>query len=775
MRFLFFTLLLTPFLGPCQTETPVAAPSPIHIIPQPRTVEPLSGQFTLNARTRLYFPADQPDWEMATQYFMALAQGPTGFQLVAQPMRQAAMKPRANSIYFVKNKDITEAEGYRLEVRNTYIMVHASTAAGAFYAVQTLRQLFPPELNGSAKSATTQWSAPACTIQDAPRFGYRGLHLDVGRHFFPVAFIKRYIDLLALHKLNRFHWHLTEDQGWRIEIKRYPALQTVAAFRKETMVGHYTDLPRRFDGQRYGGYYTQDEVREVVEYARRRFVTVVPEIELPGHAKAALSAYPELGCTGGPYEAHTEWGVVEDVFCAGNDQTFTFLDNVLEEVCALFPGQYIHIGGDECPKTRWTACSKCQARKKAEGLKDEHELQSYFIRQAEKMLAKRGKKLIGWDEILEGGLAPSATVMSWRGTQGGIDAAKAGHDVIMTPGSHCYFDHYQSDPTTEPVAIGGFLPLEKVYDYEPVPAELTAEQGKYILGAQANVWTEYMKTSDYVEYMAYPRVCALSEVVWSAKERKSWPDFAARLKTHFVRLDALKVNYAKSYFDLKAEFTGGKVALRGNDPALAMRYTLDGSEPTAASTLFTEPFRLEKTATVKAAAFQHNAKAGKTMSVHYAIHKASGKPYVLSKKPVQYAGGETYALTNGVSGALKSWNSWVGLVNHDIDPVIDFGAATAFDSIGIGFLCARWSYIYPPISAEAFVSDDGAAFRSIGKVTIDGEKDVTSGTTGRLRLSTPAARGRFLKVIVKGTGTVPADRKGAGEGAWLFIDEIAVY
>jgi hexosaminidase len=775
MRYLFFTLLLLPLLGPCQTDAIPAGGQPIRIIPQPRVVEPKEGQFTLNAQTRLYFPDGQPDWEMAVQYFMALVQAPTGFQLMAQPMQRTVFKPRSNAIYFVKNEEITAAEGYRMEVRNTYIMVQARTAAGAFYAVQTLRQLFPPELNGSAKAPAVHWSAPACIIDDAPRFGYRGLHLDVGRHFFPVAFIKRYIDLLALHKLNRFHWHLTEDQGWRIEIKRYPALQTVAAFRKETMVGHYTDLPRRFDGQRYGGYYTQEEVREVVEYARRRFVTVVPEIELPGHAKAALAAYPELGCTGGPYETHTEWGVVEDVFCAGNDQTFTFLDNVLEEVCALFPGQYVHIGGDECPKTRWEACPKCQQRKKTEGLKDEHELQSYVIRQAEKILAKRGKKLIGWDEILEGGLAPSATVMSWRGVQGGIDAAKAGHDVIMTPGTHCYFDHYQSDPTTEPVAIGGFLTLEKVYSYEPVPAELTAEQGKYILGAQANLWTEYIRTTDYAEYMAYPRACALAEVVWSDPARKNWPDFAARLKTHFARLEALKVNYAKSYFDLKADFTGGKVTLSGNDPAAAIHYTLDGSEPTAASARFEGPLGLAKTTTVKAAAFQQNAKVGKTMRVHYAIHKASGKPYTLSKKPEQYAGGETYALTNGVSGALKTWNNWVGLVNHDIDPLIDFGAATTFDSIGIGFLCARWSYIYPPVSAEAFVSDDGKTFRSIGKVALDGEKDVTSGTTGRLRVATPGASGRFLKVVIQGTGVVPVGRKGAGEGAWLFVDEIAVH
>ncbi|HNM28087.1 MAG TPA: family 20 glycosylhydrolase, partial [Saprospiraceae bacterium] len=340
-------------------------------------------------------------------------------------------------------------------------------------------------------------TAPCCTIADAPRFAYRGLHLDVGRHFFPVEYIKRYIDLMAFHKVNVFHWHLTDDQGWRIEIKKYPKLNTVAVCRDSTLIGHNADQPRRFDGKPYCGFYTQEEIKEVVAYARERFITIVPEIEMPGHALAALSAYPELGCTGGPYKAAGSWGVFEDVFCAGNDETFRFVEEVLAEVCALFPGPYVHVGGDECPKTRWKNCPKCQARMKAEGLKDEHELQSYFIRRAENILAAHGKKLIGWDEILEGGLAPSATVMSWRGTEGGIAAAREHHDVIMTPTSNCYLDYYQSkNVDNEPLAIGGYLPIEQVYAYEPVPDELTPEETRYILGVQANVWTEYIDTPD---------------------------------------------------------------------------------------------------------------------------------------------------------------------------------------------------------------------------------------------------------------------------------------
>ncbi len=371
------------------------------------------------------------------------------------------------------------------------------------------------------------------------------MHLDICRHFFDVGFIKRYLDLLALHKLNAFHWHLTEDQGWRMPIARYPRLTEVGGYRLETLVGHYGDQPHRFDGTRYGGSYTREEVVEVVRYAQERFITVIPEIEMPGHALAALSAYPELSCTGGPFEPATLWGVFDDVYCAGKDSVFAFLANVLGEVADLFPGPYVHVGGDECPKTRWKECPRCRERIGAEGLKDEPELQSWFIRRIEAILAAHGKKLIGWDEILEGGLAPQATVMSWRGMQGGIDAATQGHDVIMAPGSHCYFDHYQAEPAGEPLAIGGLTTLAKVYAFEPTPAELDADAARHVLGAQANVWTEYMDTPEKVEYMALPRMCALAEVVWSPAEARSWEGFLQRLDRHGKRLDAMGVNYRR--------------------------------------------------------------------------------------------------------------------------------------------------------------------------------------------------------------------------------------
>lgn len=427
-------------------------------------------------------------------------------------------------------------EGYALAVNDDGVNIAAQSGAGLFYGVASLLQLIQDDK-----------SIPFVDIVDYPRFPYRGLHLDVGRHMFPPSFVKKYIDLLARHKMNRFHWHLTEDQGWRIEIKKYPKLQEVGAFRKETLVGHSSrdHSKDKYDGQRYGGFYTQDEIKDIVQYATDRHVTIVPEIEMPGHAMAALASYPNLGCTGGPYEVATRWGVFPDVYCAGKEDTFVFLQDVLDEVMALFPGEYIHIGGDECPKVRWEKCPYCQKRIKTEHLKDEHELQSYFIQRIEKYINSKGRKIIGWDEILEGGLAPNATVMSWRGEDGGIDAAKQNHDVVMTPSRWCYLDHYQDTTGTEPLAIGGYLPVSKVYSYEPVPPQLSQEEAKHILGAQGNVWTEYMATPEHVEYMVYPRASAMAEVVWSPKGSRDYNDFLRRMDHHLKYLDALHVNYAK--------------------------------------------------------------------------------------------------------------------------------------------------------------------------------------------------------------------------------------
>jgi hexosaminidase len=427
---------------------------------------------------------------------------------------------------------------YHLEIKPMQIHISASGGQGLFYALTSLYQLMVGAEDGSID---------AMRIKDEPRFQWRGMHLDVARHFFSVAEVKRYIDYLALYKMNTFHWHLTEDQGWRIEIKKYPKLTEVGAYRKGTMVGHYRD--QTWDNLRYGGFYTQDDIREVVAYAADRFITVVPEIEMPGHSLAALAAYPELACTEGPFEVATSWGVFEDVYCP-KEETFEFLENVLLEVMELFPSTYIHIGGDEVPKRRWKECSYCQELMAREGLADEEELQSWFIRRIERFLNSHGRQIIGWDEILEGGLAPNAAVMSWRGTQGGIEAAREQHYVVMSPGSPCYFDHYQAQPTEdEPIAIGGFNPLDKVYAYEPIPAELNATEARFILGAQGNVWTEYMKTFDHVEYMALPRMAALAEVLWTPPAQKEYTDFLHRLKINTQILDFYGANYARHFLE----------------------------------------------------------------------------------------------------------------------------------------------------------------------------------------------------------------------------------
>ncbi|MCF6223495.1 MAG: beta-N-acetylhexosaminidase [Flavobacteriaceae bacterium] len=514
------------------------------IIPKPLKLEILNGRFLINSDTKII---GKKELEKEGAYLAEMLSIPTGENIVFEIGEN---KSKKGTILLALDNSIENEEAYNLSVKYDVITITGKTTKGVFYGIQTLRQLLPNEIESNEKKTNIIWSIPATEIIDSPRYVYRGMHLDVGRHMFPVDFIKKYIDLIALHKMNTFHWHLTEDQGWRIEIKKYPKLTEIGAFRKETLVGHGSTAKkdREYDGKPYGGFYTQEEVKEVVAYATKMHVTVIPEIELPGHSLAAIAAYPELGNTGEQYEVGTRWGVYPEIY-APTDKTFEFLEDVLTEVIALFPSKIIHIGGDEAPKKQWKESKFAQDLIKKEGLKDEHELQSYFIKRIEKFLNSKGRDIIGWDEILEGGLAPNAAVMSWRGTEGGIAAAKQNHYVVMTPGHYCYFDHYQSeDKENEPLAIGGYLPVEKVYSYEPTPKELTEEEQKYILGAQGNVWTEYLKTTDYVEYMILPRMTALAEVVWTSKEGKEWEDFKGRLNHFSKRYDVMGLNYAKHVF-----------------------------------------------------------------------------------------------------------------------------------------------------------------------------------------------------------------------------------
>jgi hexosaminidase len=530
---------------PVAAQTPASPPTSdsasIAIVPKPESLTVTRGRFTVTASTVIY--ADAATADIARRFAASLLPA-TGLSI---PVRVGAAG--SSGIVLERNPRLTRLgnEGYELSVTSRRVSIRARERAGVFYGLQTVRQLLPPEIFRAAKVDSVGWTIPAVRVVDRPRFAWRGAHLDAGRHFMPKEFVKKYIDLLALQKMNTFHWHLTDDPGWRIEIKKYPRLTDVGAWRTQTVVGHQTSRDDstkwQFDGQRHGGFYTQDDVREIVAYARDRFVNVLPEIEMPGHAVAAIAAYPQLGVTGQPTDVGTRWGVYANILNA-EPSTIDFMEDVLTEVMALFPSRFIHVGGDEADKALWKTSPRIQERIKELGLKDEHELQSWFIRQIDAFLTKHNRRLVGWDEILEGGLAPGATVMSWRGTAGGIEAARAGHDVIMAPTTHTYLDYYQSQNTAgEPLAIGGFLPLDKVYSFEPVPAELEEQYRAHILGGQGQVWTEYLPGPKQVEYMAYPRLTALAEVLWTPLAQKDYRDFLGRLETHLRRLSVLDVAY----------------------------------------------------------------------------------------------------------------------------------------------------------------------------------------------------------------------------------------
>nr|MDQ6926144.1 beta-N-acetylhexosaminidase [Candidatus Eremiobacteraeota bacterium] len=512
------------------------------IIPRPARLVPGRGRFEITPHTVIWTDAAGAE---VGRGFARVLEPATGITL---PVRMGGTPP-TGAIVLRRDPSLARLgrEGYALDVRPSGVVARAPEPAGLFYAVQSMRQLLPPAIEREATVPGIRWTMAAVSIEDMPRFTWRGAHLDVGRLFMPKAFVERYIDLIARYKLNTFHWHLTDDQGWRLEIRKYPRLTQVGAWRSQTLIGRQRgqrDTTQwRFDGEPHGGFYTQEDAREIVAYARARFVTVVPEIEMPGHAMAAIAAYPELGVTGAPVSVATRWGVFSDIFNA-RPHTVQFLQDVLTEVLDIFPSPYVHVGGDEADKTKWKASPEIQARIRELGLRNEDELQSWFIRQMDTFLSARGRRMVGWDEILEGGLAPNAVVMSWRGTSGGIQAARAGHDVVMTPGSHTYLDKFQSrDTVGEPIAIGGYLPIDSVYAYEPVPAELAPRDARHVLGTQAQLWTEYMRDARAVEYMAFPRLSALAEVAWTPRDRRDFPDFERRLAIDVERLRARDVNF----------------------------------------------------------------------------------------------------------------------------------------------------------------------------------------------------------------------------------------
>ncbi|WP_266367060.1 glycoside hydrolase family 20 protein [Tellurirhabdus rosea] len=739
-----------------------------NLIPFPARFSGKDGRFTVTAATKVVVePKNAAQLSAA-----ALLAGPLK-TAAGLPVTVATTSPalsKGKHIFFRAHKaGRCGPEGYVLNVSPDRVVIEAETPKGYFYGVQTALQLLPAEIFSRSTSATTAWTMPACDILDRPRYGYRGLMLDAGRYFMPVSFVKKFIDLIALHKMNTFHWHLTEDQGWRIEIKKYPKLTQIGSKRRETLVGHLSEnYPQKFDGQEYGGFYTQEQIKDVVRYAAARHVTIIPEIELPGHATAALAAYPELSCDPTkPYQVATSWGVKDDIFCP-TEPTFTFLQNVLTEVMALFPGKYIHIGGDEVPKTAWKKSPAAQDLMKKLKLKNEDELQSYFIRRIGQFVASKGKAIIGWDEILEGGLAPNAAVMSWRGTKGGIEAARQKHNVIMTPSEFVYLDYYQGNPAQEPLAIGGYLPIEKVYSFEPTPAELTPEQQKYILGVQGNVWTEYISTPQQAEYMAFPRAVAIAEIGWIPQGPRNFEDFAVRLKEHQKRLGYLNVNYSKKLNDIRAvtQFTQDdqlQVRLDKQDSDSKIYYTLNGKTPTTSSLEYFAPIALKKTTTIKAI-----STAGATFEETFYIHRAKGKPYTYTGEAPGSDPQRTKLTDGQVAQSPRNSGDFVRVSAQDLEVVIDLGEVRPVTKVSANFLKRIPARDFPPSSVEISLSQDGNTYKDAIAQPVQYPLE---GTWGILPVIADfkTARARYVRLRAKNAGPAPD-----GRATTVAVDEVVV-
>ena len=691
------------------------------VIPLPQEVA-LSQEFpfNLNDGTIIAYPEHNELLKRNAEFLAEYISQSTGHTLQTEALAPGSEAPKG-AITLGLDPAIGNREGYVLTVKADRVTLNGQTENGVFYGIQTLRKSIP------AETKATSILLPAGSIQDEPRFSYRGMHLDVGRHFFPIEFVKKYIDLLALHNMNTFHWHLTEDQGWRIEIKKYPKLTEIGAWRDRTVIGRNTE---EYDNTRYGGFYTQEQAKEIVKYAGERYITVIPEVDLPGHMLAALAAYPEMGCTGGPYEVCPRWGVFEDVLCIGNEKSMQFLEDVMAEIIDIFPSKYIHIGGDEAPRTRWKKCPKCQARIRTEKLKAdknhtaEDRLQSYCMTRIEKLLNSKGRQIIGWDEILEGGLAPEATVMSWRGEDGGIKSARMGHDVVMTPGNYMYLDFYQADPKTQPYAIGGYTPIKKVYSYNPVPADsLTAEECRHILGVQANTWTEYIQTPEHLEYMMFPRALAVAEIGWTPQELRTWEDFKPRMNAHISKLQGMGIRTFTLSDELEVTMqvdTAGRkieVILDAEKYPAEVRYTTDGSTPVASSALYAGPIIVRDSAYIKAAIFRDGVLQGTPTEKKVDYHRAINKPIHYNSKLYEgYMAGGTNALLDGYRGGLTYLDGrWQGYLD-DLDCVIDMEEETDIHKVSIRFMQLIGPGVFQPGQVELLTSEDGENFISRGIV-----------------------------------------------------------
>lgn len=722
------------------------------IIPTPTTVQYGSGSFRITPNTKIITREKNKDVEAIAKFLSDEIYNASGSRLQIQKKQHSKKLQSTFSLELRPELKNLGDEGYRLVVNNSSVVLSAQKPAGLFWGIQTIRQMLP------MNTVNNSVSLPSVTIEDIPRFPWRGLMLDCCRHFLSKDFIKRYIDLLARYKMNTLHWHLTEDQGWRMEIKKYPKLTEIGAWRTEE------------DGSVYGGYYTQEDMKEVVAYAKQRYINVVPELELPGHSTAALAAYPQFSCAGGPFKVETRWGIFPDVYCAGNDSTFIFLENILSEMIEIFPSAVFHIGGDECPKERWKNCPKCQARIKSEGLKDEHELQSYFIKRIAKFLSSKNKRIVGWDEILEGGLASDAIVQSWRSMDGAAQAVALGNQAIASPSNFTYFN---SDEKT--------LNLKKVYSFDPVPSGLTEAEQKNILGGEACLWTEFAEQSN-VDAKIFPRLLAMAERLWSSAERKDFFEFYDRVRSQYPRLDYDSVKYTINeqpvsilpVFDsLSRKLT---LQLENWEREMQIRYTLDGSEPTHHSLLYQQPFIFQHTATIKAAAFNATTPYGKVSEDKFYIHDALGKVvhYTFLYSP-KYSANQRFGLVDGIRGTQNFFDGkWQGFLKQDVEITIDLGKVIPLHSLAVGFLENIGSYIFLPTSVEFEISLNDTTYTPVMKKEFPVPTQERKPQIENVRATVNTQSGRFIRMKAKNLGLSPDWQAELKEPLWIFIDEILV-
>lgn len=774
-NYILFAVIFVLICASCYDNKEIAN---YQVVPLPHEISlaPDGKAFRLNSKTSVAYPKGNLLLKKNAEFLSGYIREALGYTLEVKAVTDNVKVE--NAIMLTLDPKVEKKEGYVMNITSDVVRIGGKTEQGVFYGIQTLRKSIP------AEAETTGVLLPAGYIKDEPRFSYRGMHLDVCRHFFPIEFVKKYIDLLALHNMNVFHWHLTDDQGWRIEIKKYPKLTEVGSVRKRTVIGKNT---RQYDNTPYGGFYTQEQAREIVKYAQERYITVIPEVDLPGHMLAALASYPEFGCTGGPYEVCQRWGILPDVLCIGNEQSMLFLEDVMAEIMDIFPSPYIHVGGDEAPRVRWKNCSKCQARIKTEMLKADKEhtaedrLQSYCMTRIEKFINERGRRIIGWDEILDGEVAPNATIMSWRGTSGGIEAAQMGHDVIMTPNTHCYLDYYQSvDINKEPLAIRGYIPVDKVYSLEPT-ASLTEEQAKHILGVQANLWTEYIATQDHVEYMVLPRMAALSEVQWLNPEKKDYRDFTKRLMPliQFYKRDSL--NYAKHIFNVEGEFMFNakervvKCQLSTIDGA-AIYYTLDGTEPTEESQKYVEPIIVDHSTEVCAVAIRAEGKS-RVMNQKISLGKSTGCPVELGmvKPSERFLYGGAATLVDGMKGSVSyTSGEWIGFRDGDVVAVIDLGSKESVSRVSTSAYVNVDSWIMGSLGLVVSVSEDKETFCEVARKDYLSETNLKKEGIEEYRVEFEQVKARYVKVVVKCTPTLPKGHVAAGRTPYMLIDEIEV-